>query len=205
MLIHPFLMLPLLVVLLFAGLSTDISASHAAETKARPTGLTLPETLHEKADPIDNLITGAIQGSETGLPLPRFVSLRGKRTNMRIGPSLDHRVAWVYVKPGVPVEIIREFEVWRQIRDAEGQEGWVHKAMLSSRRMAIIAPWENNIFIELLKEPSDHAPAAAKLQAGVYSELEKCKENWCRIRGNQYSGWVKANQLWGVYEGETIE
>lgn len=182
----------LFVLSLSAFVSFNIQASKADDTKGD----------------IDVLITGAIQGKETGLPLPRFVSLKGNRTNMRVGPSFDHRIAWVYVKKGVPVEVIQEFEIWRKIRDADGQEGWVHKALLSHRRAAIVAPWERSEevkYFPLYKKPTPKASMAAKLEAGVYSKLEECKKEWCKISGFNYSGWVRGENLWGVYPGESIE
>lgn len=176
----------------FAYLSNDISASKAGSVQSG----------------IDGLITGAIQGKETGLPLPRFVSLKGARTNMRIGPSFDHRISWVYVKKGVPVEVIQEFEIWRKIRDADGQEGWVHKALLSHRRSAIVAPWkhgEKDKYFPLYNNPAPKSSMAAKLQAGVYTKLEECRNDWCKVSGFSYSGWVRVENLWGVYPGETVE
>lgn len=154
---------------------------------------------------IDSLITGAIQGKETGLPLPRFVSLKGKRTNMRIGPSFDHRISWVYVKQGVPVEVTEEFEIWRKIRDSDGQEGWVHKALLSYRRAAIVAPWADKDYFPLYRDPAPKAQKTAKLQAGVYSKLEECRNDWCKISGDKFSGWVRIENLWGAYPGEIVK
>jgi len=173
----------------FIFLSNDISVAHAEEFPVS----------------IDSLITGAIEGKETGLPLPRFVSLKGKRTNMRIGPSFDHRISWVYVKQGLPGEVIEEFEIWRKIRDADGQEGWVHKALLSYRRTAIVAPWAGSEYFPIYKEPAIKAPKTAKLQGGVYSRLDECRDDWCKISGENYRGWVRAENLWGVYPGETVE
>lgn len=153
---------------------------------------------------IDSLITGAIEGRETGLPIPRFVSLKAKRTNMRVGPSLDHRISWVFVRPGVPVEVLEEFEVWRRIRDAEGQDGWVHHAMLSSKRTAIIDPERKGRYVLVYKLPQDNSQKTAKLASGVFSNLMSCEDDWCRIRGQNYQGWVKSGTLWGVYPGEPI-
>src|ERR1700751_5997914 len=77
----------------------------------------------------------------SGLPLPRFVTLKSKRVNLRVGPSNDYAVAWLYLKAGLPVEIIQEYDNWRQIRDSDGTEGWVSQALLSGNRAAIAAPW----------------------------------------------------------------
>ena len=154
---------------------------------------------------IDSLIVGAIQGKETGLPLPRFVSLKAKRTNMRVGPSFDHRISWVYVKPGVPVEVIEEFEVWRLIRDSDDQEGWVHKALLSSNRVAIVSPWSKGTYVELRKSPLRNAAKTAMLQSGVYAEIVSCEGSWCQLQGRNYAGWARSDSLYGVYPGEKVK
>lgn len=156
-------------------------------------------------DEIDTLITGATHGQETGLPLPRFVSLKTNRTNMRIGPSFDHRISWVFVKPKIPVEIIQEFEVWRYIRDADGEKGWVHRRMLSSERHAIVAPWAPDEYVSVHKQPAESSAKAAKLQSGVYSDILECSNEWCRVKGRNYHGWVKSDLLWGIYPGEAFE
>lgn len=188
MIIHSRLTQLIFVLSIFAFLSNDISSTQAGEKSAG----------------IDDLIAGAIQGTDTGLPLPRFVSLKTKRTNMRIGPSLDHRISWVFVKPGVPVEVVQEFEVWRRIRDADGQEGWVHKVMLSYKRKAIVAPWAGEKYFPLHKKPLSESRETAKLQSGVYSDIESCRDEWCQVSGNNYSGWVRKNNLWGVYADESV-
>ena len=71
----------------------------------------------------------------SGLPVPRWVTIKAPRVNVRRGPSLDLDVLWTYVKPGVPVEVIAEYDTWRRIRDADGGTGWVKAAMLDGRRM----------------------------------------------------------------------
>ena len=167
--------------------------------------LIVPAAKAQDASDIDSLIVGAIQGKETGLPLPRFVSLKAKRTNMRVGPSFDHRISWVFVKPGVPVEVIQEFEVWRLIRDSEFQEGWVHKALLSSNRVAIVAPWSKDAYVDMHKAPLRNAAKTAKLQSGVYAEIVNCEDSWCQLEGVNYAGWVPAEQLYGVYPGEKVK
>src|SRR6266542_3180759 len=78
-------------------------------------------------------------GSASGLPVPRFVSLKSDRVNVRAGPTRDHDVTWVYTRAALPVEVTAEFENWRRIRDWEGAEGWVYHSLLSGRRTAIVA------------------------------------------------------------------
>ena len=85
--------------------------------------------------------TSAPKGRETGLPVSRFVSLKSANARMRIGPSLDYGTKWIYVKSGLPLEITAEYDNWRQVRDSDGITGWMHRALLSSRRTAVIGPW----------------------------------------------------------------
>ena len=73
----------------------------------------------------------------SGLPVPRYVSLKSDHVNVRAGPTKDNDVAWVYTRSGLPVEITAEFENWRRVRDSEGAEGWVYHSLLSGRRTAI--------------------------------------------------------------------
>ncbi|MEM8797284.1 MAG: SH3 domain-containing protein [Pseudomonadota bacterium] len=173
----------------FPLLSNDISAAYAQDEESA----------------IDNLIAGAIKGSATGLPLPRFVSLKAKRTNLRVGPSFDHRIEWIYVKPGLPVEVIQEFDVWRRIRDLDGQEGWVHRSLLGAGRHAVVAPWQGDAFFAVHEEPDQQSRKRAELEAGVLAEIRHCNGTWCRVRGERYDGYMKAENLWGVYPDEVIE
>ena len=77
----------------------------------------------------------------SGLPLPRFVSIKAKRVNMRVGPGQEYAVDWMYLTPGLPVEIVQEFENWRRVRDSDGAEGWIYQSLLTGKRTAIAAPW----------------------------------------------------------------
>src|SRR6187401_2096362 len=81
---------------------------------------------------------GDAAGSASGLPVPRYVSLKSDRVNVRAGPTKDHAVAWVFTRPGLPVEVTAEFENWRRIRDSEGAEGWVYHSLLSGKRTAVV-------------------------------------------------------------------
>src|SRR5882757_6162300 len=119
----------------------------------------------------------------SGLPLPRYVSLKSDHVNVRAGPTKDNDVAWVYTRSGLPVEITAEFENWRRVRDSEGAEGWVYHSLLSGRRTAV----------------------AARLQAGVVAQVKKCTSGWCRVIGNGFDGWIEQQRLWGVYADEKVE
>jgi SH3-like domain-containing protein len=144
-------------------------------------------------------------GSVSGLPLPRYVSLKTDRVNLREGPSKDHRTKWVFHRTGLPVEITAEFETWRRVRDSEGAEGWVLHSLLSGRRTALVAPWRKGAELLLYSEPATTAPVVAKLEPNVITSLRSCDRAWCRISGTGFSGYIQQSDLWGVYPDEKIE
>lgn len=141
---------------------------------------------------------------DSGLALPRFVSLKTDRVNVRRGPSSDHALSWVFTRKGLPVEIIAEYEHWRRVRDSEGAEGWVYHSLLAGRRTAIVAPWNGDQTIALLTAGNDKGRLIARIGAGVMSEVDRCDGEWCRVSVDRYSGWIKQTMLWGVYPGEQI-
>ncbi len=143
-------------------------------------------------------------GSVSGLPIPRFVSLKPSDTPMREGPSKDHRIKWLFKKEGVPVEIIAEFENWRRVRDSEGDDGWVFHSRLSGRRTAQINPRLKDKTIAVYGKDSDSAAVVARLEPGVIGNVEQCTGRWCRVSGDGFEGWIQQDRLWGVYPGERI-
>lgn len=144
-------------------------------------------------------------GRTSGLPVPRFVSLKADKVNVRSGPTRDHGVAWVFTRAGLPVEITAEFETWRRIRDADGAEGWVYHSMLSGRRTALVNPWKSGEEVSLYAEPSAKSPVRARLEAGVLGKVEHCDGKWCRFFDNGFDGFIEQERLWGVYPGEKLE
>ena len=142
----------------------------------------------------------------SGLKVPRFVSLKSDRVNVRGGPSTDHKVKWVFRRAGLPVEIIQEFENWRRIRDSEGEEGWVYHSLLSGRRTALVSPWQKpSSLIKIRTKPENGASLSMQAQAGVQVDIEQCRKDWCEVSVKKHSGWLKANLLWGVYPQEDID
>jgi len=144
-------------------------------------------------------------GSKSGLPVPRFVSLKPDRVNVRGGPTRDHDVTWVYTRAGLPVEITAESENWRRIRDWEGSEGWVYHSMLSGRRTAVVKAKEKDGLVPLQAKPDATAEVVANLQSGVLGTVKSCTGKWCRIVGHGFDGWVAQERLWGVYPDEKVE
>lgn len=144
----------------------------------------------------------------SGLPLPRFVSLKSERVNMRVGPGRDYKVEWMFVRKGLPIEIIQEFDNWRKVRDSEGAEGWILQSLLSGRRTALAAPWqagEEGAHVSLHADPDEAAPVRAKLEPNVLVSVNSCNGDWCRVEARGHDGHIRQNQLWGVYPGEALE
>jgi SH3-like domain-containing protein len=153
-------------------------------------------------------------GATSGLPLPRFVTTRSQPINVRVGPGTKYDVAWVYLKAGVPVEIVKEFDTWRKIRDIDGTEGWVHQSMLIGRRAGIVAPWSTDPQIPLLTGRSAEGGVRAYLPPGFKVDISECDGNWCEVsatdhpaggRTATYQGYVPQGDLWGVYQGENFD
>lgn len=151
-------------------------------------------------------------GRVSGLPLPRYVSLKTDRVNLREGPSKDHRTAWVFQRAGLPVEITAEHETWRRIRDAEGTEGWVLHSLLSGRRTALVMPWAKAAApaLPLLDRADEGAGLVAQLQPNVIAGVKGCSAGWCRVvvvvpGGRDLGGFIKQERLWGVYPNEKVE
>ncbi|MEP9351469.1 SH3 domain-containing protein [Xanthobacter sp. KR7-225] len=147
----------------------------------------------------------AAQDGTSGLPVPRFVSLKADTVNVRNGPNKDHDVAWVFHRAGLPVEVTAEFETWRRIRDADGAEGWVYHSMLSLRRTALVAPWQKGDPVPLRDAPNAEARVVAKLEPGVLGVVKSCDGKFCRIAGESFDGYVAQSLLFGVYPNEKMD
>ena len=144
-------------------------------------------------------------GSASGLPVPRFVSLKSDRVNVRSGPNKDQEVRWVYTRAGMPVEITAEFENWRRIRDWEGAEGWVYHSLLSGKRTAVVVPKSKDELVPLYDNAETESAVAARLQSGVLGQLKSCNGTWCEFAGKNFSGWIRQERLWGAYPNEKVE
>ncbi len=141
----------------------------------------------------------------SGLPVPRFVSLKADRVTVRGGPDKDHDIVWIYTRVGWPVEITAEFENWRRIRDSDGSEGWVYHSLLSGKRMAAVQLKSKTGLAPLYDQPDAKSAVTAQLQIGVLGAVKRCTGTWCQISGEGFDGWIEQNDLWGVYPDEKID
>jgi SH3-like domain-containing protein len=169
-----------------------------------------------------SIAAGSAKLGGSGLPLPRFASLKSGNVNVRVGPGKENAILWNYVKSGLPVEIVLEFDTWRKIRDSEGVEGWVSQAMLSGRRTATVEPQfakktgditsiieadaaQPELTVPMFAKPDDKARRIALLEPGVNVEVITCDAEWCSVTAGAYGGWIEKARIWGVYASETID
>ena len=171
----------------------------------------------------------APNGSQSGLGVPRFVSLKSNKVNVRRGPSTDQAIVWVFARAGLPVEIIAEADNWRRVRDSEGADGWVFHSLLSGRRIDHLEQRVQSEGLEAsLRRLADALPQGysvtrkgqavplrdgasagsrpvAQLQSGVLGNVVSCDGKWCELTVDGYSGYIEQEKLWGVYRGEEID
>ncbi len=139
----------------------------------------------------------------TGLPLPRFVSLRAKVVNLRAGPGVQYPIDWVFRRQSLPVEIIAEFKTWRKVRDWQGEQGWIHQSMVSGKRTIIIIGNTRT----LRSKANAKSPSVVRIEHHVIGKLLSCPgaEPWCRVEVDGFKGWLRRVEFWGVHRNESIE
>jgi len=148
------------------------------------------------------LLTGraaaaADRQTPSGLPVPRYVSLKFDRVNARAGPGDDHRLLWVYKVKGLPVQVVAETSEWRRVCDPEGSLVWVHKRTTDGRRTVMNT---RQARVTLLRRPKPDAAATAFLNPRALATLDKCEKGWCRVKADGVSGWAREGDLWGTAE-----
>jgi SH3-like domain-containing protein len=180
-----------------------LSGGAAAETRSMPVPPPMPDTSPPPA-------SVAPQGREhetergpvTGLPVPRFASLRSNEINLRAGPGTRFPVEWTYRRAGLPVEIVREFDTWRRVRDIDGVEGWVQQSRLAGRRTFLVRGTAR----VLRRAPDDRSSPVARLAPGVLGTLSQCEaaSDWCEVSVAGARGFLRREAIWGVYPGEEV-
>ena len=147
----------------------------------------------------------AAAAGSSGLQVPRFVSLKAGRVNVRVGPGEDYKIAWVFVRTGLPIEVIQEYDTWRRIRDSDGAVGWVFNSLLSGRRTVVVTPWNKGEAQPLRAQATASAAVTAYLEPGVMGSIDRCRNGWCRISGKGFDGWIEQDRLWGTYPDEDVD
>lgn len=144
---------------------------------------------------------GETTRGESGLPLPRFVSLASGEAHMRSGPGQQYPILWTYKRRGLPLLITAEYGNWRRVRDMDGTAGWMHSALLSGTRMGVITGGERL----LRTRPAPDAPPIFRAEPGVLIEILSCENGWCRVALSGRRAYIAEDDFWGVFAGERLE
>ena len=142
-------------------------------------------------------------GGGSGLPIPRFVSLRASEAYMRTGPGKQYPIKWTYQRPGLPLEVVKEYYEWRRVRDWQGAEGWMHASMLTNKRSIVVTGEVRT----LRAKPDADSRALARIEGSVMGRLKTCPKSteWCRVDIGKAEGWLRRSELWGVYKDEEVD
>ena len=121
-----------------------------------------------------------------------FLSLKKNKVNVRYGPSFESPIKFVYKKINLPIKQIDKKENWRRIIDLKNNSGWIHQSQLKANNSII------NLKDKILfKKPSDFSRPIAKIIKGRVLIVQKCEEDWCKIKTEKYKGWIKTDNIWG--------
>ena len=151
------------------------------------------------------VVSAALAGDKTptrqtpsGMPVPRYVSLKFDKVNARAGPGDDHKLLFVYKARGLPLQVVAETSEWRRVCDPEGALAWVHKRVTDWRRTTMHTGARA---VALLKRPRHGFGETAFLNPHALAALDHCDKGWCRVKADHASGWVREGVLWGTTDG----
>ncbi len=136
----------------------------------------------------------------SGNPLPRFVSMNATEANMRTGPGRQYPIMWVYKRKYLPLEVVDEKGPWRKVTDHEGSTGWIHRALLSGRRTAMMIGGTKSLF----RSKDTNSQLAITAEESVVGHIIECADDWCQLEIEGTKGWIERHHLWGVYSREVI-
>lgn len=151
---------------------------------------------------------GGIPGFRgSGLPVPRYVSLRSDHIYARTGPGMRYPIKWVFQKDGLPVEVVQEFDTWRKVKDKDGETGWIHQSLLSGARSVIVlsSDAEKPEPVDMRRGAGAEFRLVALAEPGVIGVVRKCDKGWCQIDAKGFRGWIDRRFLWGIYPGENLD
>ena len=147
-------------------------------------------------------ICNAEIGKETGLKIPRYISLKSNDANIRVGPSKNYPIEIKYIKKNYPLKVLEEYEDWRKVEDFQKNFGWIHKSLISGTRTGIVLSNDNKT-IKLLNTLNGNV--IGEIGNGNIIFLEKCKIDWCLVSLGDFKGWMDKKYIWGVKEKEIIK
>ena len=157
-----------------------------------------------------NSLTGATKANAqevkltvrgSGLPVPRYVTLKPHEANLRAGPGLEYPVLWQYRTPKLPVRVDAEFGIWRKIVDHDGTAGWMHGSVLSLSRMALV----KTDMAKIHNSPDSSSTVIALAERNALMELQSCPKSWCRVKAANVRGWIKRQAIWGLLKTESLD
>ena len=122
-----------------------------------------------------------------------FISLKKSKVNVRYGPSFDSDIKYVYKKINLPLKEIDKKDNFRRIIDLKNNNGWIHVSQLKKNNSVITT--KDKI---LFKKPSSFAKPIAQIEKGRLLIVDKCENNWCKIKSDNYEGWIKTIYIWGL-------
>ncbi len=188
----------LMALMLMAGTPAAAQTERPDVTRTSATPAPRPDSAPE-AQP--TVAAQARIGPVTGYPIPRYVTMRADEGNARRGPSRSHRIDWVFTRSDMPMMVVAEYGHWRRVVDRDGAGGWMHYALLSGARSAIVEV----DMLPLYARPDTTSTIRAYAEIGVTGGLDECIPGWCLMETGGFSGWVEASALWGVDPGETFD
>jgi SH3-like domain-containing protein len=178
-----------------------VAATPSSALAQTPAQSTVQSDEDASADTVPPPILKSARGAVTNLPLPRFVSLKATEANARRGPSLSHRIDWVFKLRGYPLEVVAEYGHWRRVRDYEDATGWVHYTLISGVRTALV----QHETVDLHVRPDPASRLTAQAEKGAVLRLLECSIEWCKASGDGHKGWLRKTGLWGIGPDEILE
>lgn len=149
------------------------------------------------------LLLAAPAAAQEAEPQARFGSLRASEVNLRTGPGMRYPIDWRFQRRNLPVQVLRELDTWRQIRAADGTEGWVHQSMLSGRRTVLVVAADAPV----RSDPRPDSRVRATAERGAIGFLQSCTADaaWCAVEFGGVQGWIARGDFWGVVaQGEEV-
>jgi SH3-like domain-containing protein len=150
---------------------------------------------------VGSLFPSAAPAQSAADKLPRFASLRADEVNLRVGPGENYPIEWILKRKEMPVEIVEQFQNWLRIEDWQGDKGWVLDRMVSAKRAVVV----DGAVRGLRRQPDPGAAVIARAEPGVVAKLLELKGGWCRVEAGGFRGWLRRDEIWGVFPDETVE
>jgi SH3-like domain-containing protein len=179
----------------------SLAILHVAMFLGALSGVFFSTTLSSASEAPGEVGLAEVELAEVEMQRPRFVSLRSDLVNMREGPSTEHSVKWVYHREGLPMQVLAEYDVWRRVRDQDGEIGWIHVSLLANERGAVVV---GSGHAEVRADEAMDASIIAQVEPGVVGRVVSCGANSCRLDFSELEGWIERTRIWGVYADEQL-